>query len=56
MCFKHSQMLTLQFWQTFCTELQFIAVVSEVEQYSGILSAIPIISRLSVIPTVVIYQ
>jgi hypothetical protein len=52
--FKRSQMLTLQFRQMCYTELQFIAIVSDVIEYSGILSAKSIISRLPVIPTVVI--
>jgi hypothetical protein len=49
-------MLTLQFRQICYTELQFFAIISEVEEYSGNLSAKSIISRLPVIPTVVIYQ
>jgi hypothetical protein len=49
-------MSTSQLHSYIYTELQFIAIVSEVKEYSGILSAKSILSRLPVIPTVVIYQ
>jgi hypothetical protein len=48
-------MLTLQFRQTCYTELQFLIIVSEVKEWSRILSPKSIICRLLVLPTVDIY-
>lgn len=48
-------MLTLGSTQTCCTESKFHAGVSEVKQFSGFLSAKPIISRRSVTQTVIYF-
>jgi len=48
--------ISLGFRRAVHTELQFLAIVSEVKFYSGIVTVKFILSKLAVIPTVVVYD